>query len=362
MADTLLIAGTRKGLVLARGRAGSWETEPLQLPMQAVYAVGVDTRGAGAPRLFAGATSEHWGPTVLRSDDLGRSWREPERAPVAFPERTGAALGRVWQIQPGPADQPGVVYAGTEPTALFRSEDGGRTFELNEALWDHPHRPEWAPGFGGQALHTIVPYPGDPERMLVAMSTGGVYRTVDGGRSWDPANSGIKATFLPEPDQYPEFGQCVHKVAPDAGDPDRLYLQNHNGVYRSTDWGQSWTEAAKGLPAEFGFSVAADARRPGRAYLFPLTSDEFRFAPDFRRRVYRTDDGGEDWRELSEGLPVEDFYSLVLRDAMCTDDGEPAGAYFGTRTGELYACADDRWTTVATGLPDVLSVRAVVLD
>jgi hypothetical protein len=141
MADTLLIAGTRKGLVLARGRAGSWETEPLQLPMQAVYAVGVDTRGAGAPRLFAGATSEHWGPTVLRSDDLGRNWQEPERAPVAFPERTGAALGRVWQIQPGPADQPGVVYAGTEPTALFRSEDGGRTFELNEALWDHPHRP-----------------------------------------------------------------------------------------------------------------------------------------------------------------------------------------------------------------------------
>lgn len=362
MAETLLLAGTRKGLVFARKRAGSWETEPLALPMQAVYAVAIDTRGA-TPRLFAGATSEHWGPTVLRSDDLGRSWQEPDHAPVAFPERTGTALARVWQIQPGPVDQPEVVYAGVEPTALFRSEDGGRNFTLNEALWDHPHRPEWAPGAGGQALHTIVPYPGAPEKMLVAMSTGGVYRTTDGGQSWNPANAGIKATFLPEPDQYPEFGQCVHKVAPDAGDPDRLYLQNHNGVYRTEDWGGHWTEAAKGLPAEFGFSVAADPRRPGRAYLFPLTSDEFRFAPDYRRRVYRTDDGGEQWQDLSEGLPEGDFYSLVLRDAMCTDDGDPAGAYFGTRTGELYAWAPEaQWTTVATGLPDVLSVRATVLD
>lgn len=361
MAETLLLAGTRKGLVLARGRAGSWETESLQLPMQAIYAVGIDTRGA-TPRLFAGATSEHWGPTVLHSDDLGRSWQEPDHAPVAFPEKTGAALSRVWQIQPGPADQPGVVYAGTEPTALFRSEDGGESFEFVEALWEHPHRPEWAPGFGGQALHTIVPYPGRPERMLVAMSTGGVYRTEDGGRSWNPANTGIKCTFLPEGEQYPEFGQCVHKVAPDASDPEKLYLQNHNGVYRTTDWGRTWTEAATGLPGEFGFTVAADQHRSGHAYLFPLTSDGFRFAPEFRRRVYRTEDGGEAWQSVSEGLPGEDFYGLVLRDALCTDDGDPAGVYFGTRTGELYACAGDRWTTVATGLPDVLSVRATVLD
>lgn len=361
MAETLLLAGTRKGLVLARKRAGTWETEPLQLPMQAVYAVGIDTRGT-TPRLFAGATSEHWGPTVVHSDDFGRSWQEPHRAPVAFPERTDTSLGRVWQIQPGSADQPGVVYAGTEPSALFRSEDGGQTFTLNEALWDHPHRPEWGAGFGGQALHTIVPHPQDPDRMLVAMSTGGVYRTTDGGQSWNPANGGIKCTFLPEGSQYPEFGQCVHKVAPDPGDPDKLYLQNHNGVYRTEDWGLTWTEAKNGLPGEFGFSVAAEKRRPGRAYLFPLTSDEFRFAPDFRRRVYRTEDGGQAWQELSEGLPVEDFYSIVLRDALCTDDGDPAGAYFGTRTGELYACADDRWTMVAAGLPDVLSVRATVLD
>lgn len=361
MAETLLLAGTRKGLVLARGRAGSWETESLQLPMQAIYAVGIDTRGA-TPRLFAGATSEHWGPTVLHSDDLGRSWQEPDHAPVSFPEKTGTALGRVWQIQPGPADQPGVVWAGAEPTALFRSEDGGESFEFNEALWEHPHRPEWGAGAGGQALHTIVPYPGRPERMLVAMSTGGVYRTTDGGRSWNPANSGIKCTFLPEGEQYPEFGQCVHKVAPDAGDPDTLYLQNHNGVYRTQDWGETWTEAAKGLPGEFGFTVAADKHKPGNAYLFPLTSDEFRFAPDFRSRVYHTQDGGEAWQSVSEGLPPEAYYGLVLRDALCTDENDPAGVYFGTRTGDLYARAEDRWTTVATGLPDVLSVRATVID
>jgi hypothetical protein len=361
MAETLLIAGTRKGLFLARKSGGRWASEPLQLPMQAVYAVGVDTRGS-TPRLFAGATSEHWGPTVLHSDDLGRTWQEPEQAPIAFPDRTGEALARVWQIQPGPADQPGVIYAGTEPTALFRSEDGGETFSLNDALWDHPHRPEWAPGYGGQALHTIVPYPGRPERMLVAMSAGGVYRTTDGGRSWTPSNTGIKATFLPEEDRYPEFGQCVHKIAPDAGDPERLYLQNHNGVYRTDDWGGSWTESAKGLPGEFGFAVAADPRVPGRAYLFPLVSDYYRFAPDFRRRIYRTEDAGESWTQLGENLPAEAFYSLVLRDALCTDDGDPAGVYFGTRNGELYACEGEHWTTVAAGLPDVLSVRATVLE
>ena len=363
MAEKLLIAGTSKGLFLARKAGPHWVGEPLQLPMRAIHAVGVDTRGpALSPRLFAGARSEHWGPTVLHSDDLGRSWHEPEQAPIAFPGRTGSAVARVLQIQPASADQPGVVYAGTEPAALFRSEDGGESFTLNDALWDHPHRPQWSAGRSGQALHTVVPYPGRPDRLLVAMSAGGVYRTTDGGESWAPSNAGIKATFLPEEDRYPEFGQCVHKIAPDAGDPERLYLQNHNGVYRSEDWGQSWNEAAKGLPGEFGFALAADPHTSGRAYLFPLVSDDEQFAPDFRRRVYRTGDEGESWTELGEGLPPEAFYSLVSRDALCTDDGDPAGVYFGTRNGELYACEDEHWTTVATGLPEVLSVRATVLE
>jgi hypothetical protein len=280
---------------------------------------------------------------------------------VKFPEGTEAALERVWQIQPGPAAQPGVVYAGTQPSALFRSEDGGVNFELVRSLWDHPHRPHWEAGYGGQAIHTIVPHPSVEDRVLVAMSAGGVYRTYDGGASWAPANKGIKVTFQPE--AYPEYGQCVHKVAPDAVDPERLYLQNHNGVYRSDDWGDSWTSIADGLPAEFGFAVAADRHHAGRAYLFPLISDETRFTPDYKCSVYGTADAGRTWEAVggARGLPDSGFYSIVLRDALTVDDGDPAGLYFGTRSGELYAADAEGWTRVASNLPDVLSVRAAVL-
>ncbi len=362
MADTLLLAGTRKGLLIARGRAGSWEVEPLALPMTAVYAVGIDTRRS-TPRLFAEATSEHWGPTILHSDDLGATWGEPDHAPVAIPKDIDAALGRVWQIQPGPASEPDVVYAGTEPSALFVSRDGGINFELVRALWDHPHRENWGAGYGGQAVHTVVPHPEQHDRVLVAMSAGGVYRTFDGGESWAPANKGVKATFLPEEQRYPEYGQCVHKVSGDCGNPDRLYLQNHNGVYRSDDWGTNWTSIADGLPAEFGFSIVADPVRPDHAYVFPLTSDYQRFTPDYRCRVFGTDDAGASWSEVGVGLPQSGFYSIVLRDAFSADNQDPAGLYFGTRSGELYAGGVGRsWTRVAENLPDVLSVRATVLD
>ncbi len=359
MTDTLLLAGTRKGLLLARRRAGSWTAEPLALPMTAVYAVAIDTRRA-TPRLFASATSEHWGPTILHSDDLGATWTEPDHAPVAFPKDVDAALGRVWQIQPGPDSEPDVVYAGTEPAALFRSENGGLDFELVRPLWDHPHRPQWAAGFGGQAIHTVLPHPGDPRRVLIALSTGGVYRTFDGGETWAASNTGIKATFMPEEQRYPEFGQCVHRVAQDA-DPERLYLQNHNGVYRSDDWGGTWHSIADGLPGEFGFPVVADPRRPGHAYLFPLVSDASRFTPDFRFRVYGTQDAGGSWSETGAGLPESDFYSLVLRDAFSADAADPLGLYLGTRSGELYAGGAGTWERVASNLPDVLSVRATEL-
>jgi hypothetical protein len=361
MVDTLLLAGTRKGLLIARERAGSWEVEPLAMPMTAVYAVAIDTRRP-TPRLFAAATSEHWGPTILHSDDLGASWTEPDYAPVAFPKDIDAALERVWQIQPGPASEPELVYAGTEPSALFESGDGGLTFELVRALWDHPHRETWGAGYGGQAIHTILPHAERPERTMVAMSTGGVYRTFDGGASWDPANKGIKATFLPEEQRYPDYGQCVHKVAADCGDPDRMYLQNHNGVYRTDDWGGSWTSIAHGLPGEFGFPVVADPVRPGHAYLFPLVSDGFRFTPEFRARVFGTTDAGSTWSQVGTGLPEAGFYSIVLRDAFTTDSRDQVSLYFGTRNGDLYAGGPAGWTSVARNLPDVLSVRAAVLD
>jgi photosystem II stability/assembly factor-like uncharacterized protein len=360
---TALVAiGTGKGLFLARSEDDrkSWEVSGPHFPMTGVYAVAIDTR-RGSPRLLARMTSSHFGPSVATSDDLGDSWQEPERAPVAFPADTDAALERVWQLTPGPASQPDRVYAGTQPSALFVSDDGGVTFEMVRALWDHPHREHWGGGFGGQAIHTILPHPSDPAAVLVAMSTGGVYRTADGGVTWAPSNTGVKAYFLP--DQWPDFGQCVHKVARHPDRPDQFFLQNHHGVYRSDDAGSTWQSIADGLPSDFGFAMAVHPHRPGVIYTFPITADGLRFPPDHRCRVYRSEDAGATWTALSDGLPSEPFYPAVLRDALTVDDADPAGIYFGTRSGEVYASADegDSWRQIAAHLPDVLCVRAAVL-
>lgn len=355
----LLAIGTGKGLFLGRSDDDrkTWEISGPHFPMTGVYAVGIDKRPA-TPRLLTGVSSSHFGPSVAISDDLGASWQEPDKSPVAFPERTGAALERVWQLTPGPAGQPDRIYAGTQPSALFVSDDGGRTFQLVEALWDHPHREHWAAGFGGQAIHTVLPHPDDPARVLVAMSTGGVYRTADGGSTWAPGNTGIKAYFMPDP--WPEYGQCVHKVARDAADPERFYAQNHHGVYRSDDGGATWQSIADGLPSDFGFPMVAHPRRSGVIYNFPLQADGERFPPGKRCAVYRSPDAGKTWESLTAGLPGDPFYPPVLRDAMCADDDDPAGVYFGTRSGDVYASRDegDSWTLVASHLPDVLCVRA----
>ncbi|GID98334.1 sialidase family protein [Amorphoplanes digitatis] len=352
----LLAIGTKKGLLLAISDDDrqSWKIGSAHFSGHSIYAVAIDTRGA-APRLFVGLESSHFGPSVAISDDLGETWQEPDKAPLAFPADTGAAVERVWQIVPAAGD---VVYAGVQPSALFRSEDGGRTYELVRALWDHPHRPEWGAGFGGQAIHTILPHPDDPQRMLVAMSTGGVYRTSDGGASWAPSNEGIKAYFLPDP--WPEFGQCVHKVARDGADPDRFYAQNHHGVYRSVDGGGTWQTIADTLPADFGFPIVAHPRRGGVVWNFPLVSDGQREPVDQHCRVFRSTDGGDTWQPQQAGLPTEPFHVCVLRDAMCADDAEPVGVYFGTRSGEVFASRDEgeTWSTVVAHLSDVLCVRA----
>lgn len=360
--DTLLAIGTRKGLFLARSDDRMrWDVTGPHLAMNEVYAVGIDTRHS-PPRVLVGASSSHFGPSVSTSDDLGETWQEPEAAPIAFPEDTGASLERVWQLAPGRADAPDEIYAGTQPSALFRSGDGGKSFELVRGLWDHPHREQWGPGFGGQAIHTVLPHPTDSQRILVAMSTGGVYRTEDGGGTWQASNTGIKAYFQPD-NQYPEFGQCVHKVASPPGAPDQFFAQNHHGVYRSDDAGRTWQSIADGLPTDFGFAMVAHPHRPGVIYNFPIEADSRRFPPELRARVYRSEDAGDTWTGLDKGLPSEPFCTAVMRDAMCCDNADPAGVYFGTRSGEVYASADEgeSWRQVAAHLPDVLSVRAAVV-
>jgi hypothetical protein len=356
---TVVAVGTRKGLWLAEQAAAgrAWHLHGPHFLMQEVPALAWDDRADGVPRLLAGVRSEHWGPTVASSTDLGQTWLEPEHGAIRFPEDTGTALERVWQVVADPA-RPGTVWAGCEPTSLWRSSDGGEHFELVRGLWDHPHRPQWWPGGGGAAVHTVLPHPQDDERVLVAMSTGGVYVTGDAGTTWTPSNKGVAASFLPDPE--PEFGQCVHKVARDAGDPDTYYLQNHHGVYRSTDGGSSWTSIADGLPSDFGFVVLAHPRRSGTVWVVPLTADAKRVPPQARLRVHRSDDGGATWCETGRGLPDRAWVS-VLRDAAdvtAADEGV-ATLVLGTRDGCLYASFDDgeRFEEVARHLPDVLSVR-----
>lgn len=374
--STHIMIGTRKGLFVARreddpGAASSWQAEGPMFLMQEIAAVGVVPGSAATgsvspqsgPRLLAGVRSEHWGPGVSWSDDLGRTWQETDEGAIRFPEDTGAALARVWQLQ---ADQarPGVVWAGCEPTSLWRSDDGGVTFEFNRSLWNHPHRPHWAPGAGGAAVHSVVTDPGDASKILIAMSTGGVYLSDDAGASWRPSNTGISAYFLPDP--QPEFGQCVHKVAMDAAGPRTLYAQNHHGVYRSDDGAASWTSIADGLPSDFGFVMLAHPHRSGTAWVVPLEADARRVPPKGRLRVHRTLDGGITWAESSSGLPDDDW-TVVLRDAACVVDrgsDRPPLVVIGTRDGCVYASDDegDSFVLVADHLPDVLTVRGVEIS
>jgi photosystem II stability/assembly factor-like uncharacterized protein len=356
------MVGTRKGLWIGTSDDArtDWSWTGPHFAMEEVYSVLVDTRG-DRPRLLAGASSSWLGPQVWRSDDLGETWQETPNGAVRFPEGAGATVERIWQLVPGTEDD--VVYAGTEPGAIFRSMDRGETFQLEQALWDHPHRLEWNAGYGGQAFHTILPHPDRPESVLAAISTGGVYRTDDGGESWSPSNSGIKAEFMPGERTYPEFGQCVHKVARHPSAPDRLFLQNHGGVYRSDDGGASWQDIAPGLPTEFGFPVMVHPHEPDTVFLFPIVDAGARWPVDGKARVWRSRDAGDSWQPMGEGSLPDQFFVAVMRDAMCVDAQQPAGLYFGGRNGGVWASADEgaTWREIHSDLPDVMVVRAAVI-
>jgi len=360
--DVLLLVGTMKGAFLLRSGPAreTWEMGGPYFPGSAVYAMAWDGRN-GRHRIWAGPHSMHWGGLLRSSDDFGQSWTNPEEANVKFPEGTGAALKQIWQIVPGRASEPDTLYCGVEPAALFVSQDAGDSWRLQEGLWNHPQRAQWQPGGGGLCLHTILLDPADPERIRVAVSTGGMYVTEDGGSSWRPSNQGVSAVFLPN--KYPEFGQCVHKVVQSKRQPERMFLQNHWGLFRSDDRGESWTDIANGVPSDFGFCLGIHPEDPDCAWIVPVESDQFRCTPEGKLRVYRTRDAGRSWQPMTEGLPQNDAYETVLRDAMAVDPLSPTGVYFGTRSGKLYGSADegDTWSELIDGLPPVVSVKAVRL-
>ena len=247
--DALLLVGTMKGAFVMRADASrnTWEVGGPYFPGRAIYAMAYDNRN-GRSRLWAAVNSPHWGSYLSSTEDFGQSWSEPEAYNIKFPEDTDSALKQIWQIELGNTDQPDTLYCGVEPAALFRSDDAGAGWSLVKGLHDHPHRPQWQPGGGGLCLHTILPDPADAKRMHIAISTGGVYRTDDGGESWDVKNVGVRAQFMPPDQQYPEFGQCVHKIVSHPSNPKRMFLQNHWGLYRSDDGADSWTDIANGVP------------------------------------------------------------------------------------------------------------------
>ena len=360
--DVLLLVGTMKGAFVVRSDAErrEWRVDGPHFRGETVYSLAFDQRG-GRQRMLAGTQSFHWGSVVRASDDFGATWSAPERQNVRFPEDSGLAVANVWQLRPGRESEPDVLYAGVEPAALFESRDAGETWSAVDGLLRHEHRPRWVPGGGGLCLHTIVLDAADPRRMGVAISTAGFYRTDDGGRSWQPRNAGVRAQFLP--DKYPEFGQCVHKVVNHPSRPERLFLQNHWGLYRSDDWGDSWHDVANGVPSDFGFAMEVHPHDPDTVYIVPLESDEFRVVPEARLRVYRTRDAGESWHALEGGLPQEGAYETVLRDALAADSHDPAGIYFGTRGGKLWGSADagESWSGIADALPPIVCVKAATV-
>jgi len=361
--DVLVLVGTMKGAFLLRsgGARKRWELGGPYFPGQSVYAMAYDDRGR-QPRLLASTGSMHWGAVIRSSDDFGRTWTNPVEANVKFPASAGVALKQIWQIVPGREDNPESLYCGVEPAALFESRDSGETWSVNEALWNHPQRPRWQPGGGGLCLHTILLDPQRPERVRIAVSTGGMYVTDDGGATWRPSNHGVRAEFLP--DKYPEFGQCVHKVVQAARKPERMFLQNHWGLYRSDDRGENWTDVANGVPSDFGFAMAIHAEDPDAAWIVPLESDGFRCTPEGKLRVYRTRDGGRRWKAMTKGLPQEDAFETVLRDAMAVDSLAPGGVYFGTRSGKLFGSADEgkSWKKLSDGLPPIVAVKTAVVS
>jgi photosystem II stability/assembly factor-like uncharacterized protein len=353
---TELMVGTKKGLFALEGEPGG----PFEVTARAFAGEPVENaiRDPRSGRVIASVTSPFYGPKLWIADDAAGEWEQA--GGVALPEGDDAALERIWTIVRGEAD--GLLYAGGDPGVLFESRDGGASWEINRGLWDHPTRPRWQPGGGGLCLHSIATWPGDPDRVAVAVSAAGVWLTEDAGQSWRRGIKGLVARYVPDDTPPDEVALCVHRIHRSAARPERLFMQFHGGVYRSDDAGESWNDIAEGLPSDFGFPLAVDPADPDSAYVIPLTADADRVTPDARVRVYETRDAGASWTPRGEGLPAEHAYLTVLREAFdWTGQGEALELYFGATSGELFGSGDAgaTWGSVAARLPPVYSVTAL---
>jgi hypothetical protein len=354
----LLLIGTKKGAFIAESdtKRKKWTIRGPFCETWPIHHIAGDEKSGV---IYGAGGSEWFGPAVWKSEDLGESWTHSSEglAYAAGEEPVKAA----WSV----ATANGTVYAGVQPAGLFRSDDKGKSWSHVDGLQKHPSRPHWNPGGAGLILHTLVPHPTDHDQLWIGISAAGVFHTADAGKSWEPRNKGTRADFLPEGQNYPEYGQCVHNMVMAPGRPDRLYQQNHCGMYRSDDGGKNWVSIENGLPSDFGFPSAAHPRDPDTVYLIPLNgAGEGRFVPDAKAAVWRSRDRGETWQDLRNGLPQENAYFGVLRQAMATDRLDPAGVYFGTNGGALFASADEgeSWTEVAAHLPVISSVETMVVE
>jgi photosystem II stability/assembly factor-like uncharacterized protein len=349
--STAILAGTRKGLFILRSDDGrDWEVEGPHLKGWDVFHATIDPRDG---TLWVAANSWVYGGTVQRSTDGGKTWDRSEN--LGLPEESGLKLEKTWHVEPGHASQPKTLWLGGAPGALFRTDDGGETWEPVKGILEHPTRERWNPGAGGLCTHSIQIDPNDPQRVYVAISAAGAFRSDDGGETFAPINAGVAADFMPEGSDL-TVGQCVHKLLLHPGNPDRLWQQNHCGVYRSDNRGESWERLdPNGLPSEFGFPIALDPADPDVAYVVPEEGAENRVTAGGRLGVWRTTDAGESWHLHSDGLP-EEAWVAVLRDAMAYDD---KGVYLGTQSGSVFALARDngKWVEAAEQLPPVQSVE-----